>query len=181
MYIMDTSHLTFYKSFDIYSVYEVELDCSAPGQSGRTFFRADGLGGKDILPDCNESQEEELRYYARDGCFYSTKLLHINPSKNGERRILTCGFKTDETLVECWWCCKMFPKGMRFCDACPRKTVFYCDEICQQKAWKLHRRLKHPDLQEEDGNDVGGDNNYYDNGGDNNHNDNDTAGIEEAD
>lgn len=46
----------------------------------------------------------------------------------------------------------MFPVGMRQCNTCS-EDVYYCDEHCQKRAWKVHR-LKDAHRQDDNDGDL---------------------------
>jgi hypothetical protein len=104
----------------------------------RIFVRHDSLGGTEPFY-VDAAQPEELRYYSKTNEFAAATLLKINPYFGKQRRcVLTFSIEPEDRLDECFWCCKVFPEGMKQCSGCS-ENVYYCDEQCQRKAWKVHR------------------------------------------
>jgi hypothetical protein len=108
------------------------------GEDGDGFMRVDG----DVAWSSQKPSKEMLRYYSHDGRVANIPILHFSPFD--KHTIHGMSLKADVTFEQCYWCCRVFPKGMKVCGPChdSGNTVTYCDQRCQKAAWKVHKRTK---------------------------------------
>ena len=77
-----------------------------------------------------------LRYYSRDGRTALVPLLPFGPFEGNINYNIS--LKESAKFDQCFFCNRVFPEGMLFCENC---DATYCDERCQRAGWKLHKRL----------------------------------------
>jgi len=110
------------------SVIDVEV-----GEEGK-YYR---VVGEEAWPTENVSRES-FRYYTHNGKMADLPVIHLDVIKGpGKGAILTISLRNQVKFNQCHWCCRGFPEGMMECQAC--KGCYYCDERCQEAAWKIHK------------------------------------------
>jgi hypothetical protein len=133
-YLNSILHKFLFKSYQ--STFDAEIDAEG---NETVFMRSDVFGGALIV---EPPEREEIRLYARNGKSCAMPLLHVNPDTPDIISDTTVSFKKNQTFVECYWCCRMFPEDMLTCSDCSDKDpAYYCDKDCQQKAFFVHRRF----------------------------------------
>ncbi|KAG7356318.1 ring finger domain containing protein [Nitzschia inconspicua] len=87
------------------------------------------------------SSQETLRFYSHDEKSVHLPLLHFSPF--GRDAFLGVSLRSDVKYDQCFWCCRLFPEGMAFCENCHAagRKVTYCDSRCQNAAWRVHKRI----------------------------------------
>ncbi|CAJ1946319.1 unnamed protein product [Cylindrotheca closterium] len=118
------------------SVVDVEGDMEVGDEEeGGNYFRVVGEDSWTIL---SQVSRESFRFYSHDGKMADLPLITFDPFMGtADRHIATISVKASTSFAQCNWCCRMFPEGMSECSNC--SECFYCDERCQNAAWKIHK------------------------------------------
>jgi len=133
-----------------YTCFDVEINASEKGTSNnKVIVRVDGMSENATV--VTESREEFARFYGRrNGEFCSLPIYHLDPYPPNTARVTTIGIKERQKLVQCYWCCRIFPpKGMIRCEQCESsgtlrsRQFYYCDKLCQESAKKIHHHSQH--------------------------------------